>query len=317
MAAIMSNQNRNEVELGKSVDEEKQLSRRKAIRTLSTGIAGAGLIGIGGTKVTSAISSPVWTESQSALVRGEGTNQSYDHFRDIQAVLTYRGQDEAFGEIVHQFGISMISHTFFGYEDADYTIVRDNPEWAQEGSRIEVDHYADSFWNEDSLTFGGYISPDTTPSWEDIIKNDDQSVEDFERQVEKNLEENNNDDIAGQLVKWAATTALDEFKHRLGSAVQLADILFGNEQNPESCDSNVNGDGWEWCLPGSFPLNFQNASFEFRYEKDNQDHTATIKQEVIQDYEPYDTDFEYNTNPMEWELTLPAYESDAEVEVIR
>jgi hypothetical protein len=297
-------------------------SRRNVIK----GITALGISGVASSTVA-ASHSYKWREGNYINERLEypgGNENDYMVVEENSELLYYGTHMEDHGNtIAHNFTFSLVGHSFLGNYDKEKGKSTGNP-WRpyrgkrlQEGNRFVIENVDGGQQTEDvnlDLTYPGLIQEytDDEVDWQQVIEEDSDSWDEYETEVEDEVESNGGD-AAADLMAIGASAALAALSGStgVGAAAALAYWIFDTAGgSPRVCGSHrlYDPDGYyyDFCEKGA--INIHHAEVEIQVPADGSRHQAAIKHDLqFDDRDDYGID-----NGFQYDLALPGEESDAD-----
>jgi hypothetical protein len=292
------------------------LSRRGALQAF--GLLGAAGLGVGSTGTASAASAE-WEEEYYNWGHYQlGTSDNrYRCFEQVPK-LVYHGYHDEDDYIAHTFTFSVVGHTFIAYEGHNGRMIPDRPdEYVQTGNRFTVENPDGSEEMSLDRTYPGHVGEETDTTWTEVIEEDDESWDKYENEVESEVGESKNNNVAADLIAIASSAILSGLTAStgVGAAAALAYWMFDSSGAKCGEEKLRDPDGYYWNFcDGGVPINLHHVELEIHVPWDGDAHSGTINQE-IDFYESkevrLDSDYYDCDNAFYWDIDLPGERSNA------
>ncbi|WP_128478426.1 hypothetical protein [Halorussus pelagicus] len=298
-------------------------TRRDILSKIGSTSIGIGAI-IGGFSSSSTIASAhhngsPWSDDYGILATRDTVSRGHQ-VKDLSFNLKYQGYDDEGSLISHHFGFALSSHTYGGQKNCSYCeVTKDYGHHAQEGSRFLIDNVKGGTENMNiDSTYPGYVTNNTDPTWEEVIKQSGDSIETYKGEVVDTVYNNSNKgyDFAG-FIGQLAFEAMKATVSSVGNALTLAKLLFKLYDDPNFCGENTitgnpSGFKWDFCNGGNIvvPLQWQHGKVEIKVPNDGDVHRVGLTQEALFS----DSVGSYGANDetaLRWKLDLPGRNESA------
>lgn len=314
---------------GEQEANDFRATRRETLRRVGAS-AFAATVGLGGAAstadpVSASHNGTEWDELTGSMGRFPCTHcDDCYHYRDANWVVKYKGWDDEGDEISHHFGFGMLTHTFTAKKECvSCGPIPKAGDQYQDGSILRIYNSDGTEYVNVDNTYPGYVdvSGGTDPNWEDVIKQDDDSIQEYEDDVETHIDWNGGSTTQQEIFKFVAGQVLGAVTGGLGTAWGLATLIFDVSDDQYCGEALTRGEptvfDWDLCTSDGYdakvPLNFHHADFELKVPDDGADHTAEVEQEAITSY--YDDEYgDYSYDAIEWTFTLPGYHDSASLD---
>lgn len=306
---------------GRSAESVSETTRRQTLKRIgatSLGLA-AGLGGSAGTVVADH-NGDEWEEFYSFTGYEDNADGSTS-VKECDFHIRYLGWDDHGDEIVHHFGFTLASHTYAGNKSCSYcSVSKSSGEYYQEGSRFLVDlSEANDVNMSINKTYPGYVTSQTSTTWSEVVKQDDDTLGTYESNVEDEVYQETSDTNFADLMAYLALKAMESVSSGVGDAAELALLIFDtfNDDSNFCGEQKIEGDpaGYLWDFCGGsgnlvVPLQWHHGKIGIKVDNDGTDHQVSLTQDVM--FDDY-TNMYYNneSTAVEWDLTLPGYHSSA------
>jgi|GEM_PF-6848102 len=299
-------------------------TRRRFLKTSAAGVVGA--LGVASGSGTAAASSPNWQGN--SWGERDGDMGSYKvsgtdvwNAVDVNEFIEYVGYFNSPDGIRHKFLLTLVGSTHEEEKSGPYSYSGRHPvaaNFQQDATRITIENED----NDDDFdyqfsgnnTYPGFLDTTTSPTWGDVVLEDDDSIDTYESEIEQELSDE--EGVSPVVVDTMAAIGSAGIGAVAGGGVGLAASLaytWFRTGSQDECGEEILSKGrrWDWC-EGQASIAAHHVDVDIVVPEGNGTQRVTFKQAdlIREDYllDEYGLD-----NEQQWTVDVPGDESSAEL----